>query len=160
MSDSNLRLFVMRGFPASAAAGPAAMIVARLIRAEFPQTLWQIETQNLAEAARRVAGGDQLIGEEEPERLFPAVELWQAQMFQMNLREAFLALRPKLRCMPQFDEQSGIDRRRESRREQRQNAVLAGKIEGFRTFAIALHGSDRGPGAEHKASLGEGQGRA
>ena len=54
-SDRNLRLFVLRGFPAAAAAGPTAMIVARLIRIEFPQTLWKIETQNLAEAARRVA---------------------------------------------------------------------------------------------------------
>ena len=76
------------------------MIVARLIRIEFPQTLWQIETQNLAEITWRVAGRDQMIGEEEPERLFPIFKLWQAQMFQMNLREAFVALRPKLRCTP------------------------------------------------------------
>jgi hypothetical protein len=69
------------------------MVVARLIRAEFPQTLWQIETQNLAEIAWRVAGRDQLIGEEEPERLFPIFKLWQAQMFQMDLREAFVAPR-------------------------------------------------------------------
>jgi len=62
--------------------------------------------------------------------------------------------------MPQFDEQNGIDRGRKGNREQRQKAVLAGKIEGFHTFAIATHGSDRGPGAEHKASLGEGQGPA
>jgi len=72
------------------------MVIARLIRAEFPQTLWQIETQNLAEIAWRVAGGDQLIGEEKPERLFLAFELWQTQMLQMDLREAFVALRPKL----------------------------------------------------------------
>jgi len=76
------------------------MIVARLIRIEFPQTFWQIETQGLAETLRRVAGGDQLIGEEEPERLFPIFKLWQAQMFQMDLREAFVALPLKLRCMP------------------------------------------------------------
>jgi hypothetical protein len=88
------------------------MIVARLIRIEFPQTLWQIETQNLAETARRVARRDQLIGEEGPERLFLGFELWQAQMFQIDLREAFVALRPKRRRMPQFDEQNGIDRRR------------------------------------------------
>jgi hypothetical protein len=136
------------------------MVVARLIRAEFPQTLWQLETQNLAEAARRVAGRDQLIGEEEPERLFPVFEFRQAQMFQMDLREAFVALRPKLRCTPQFDEHGGIDRRRKGNREQRQNAVLAGKIEGFHTFAIATHGSNRGPGAKHEASLGEDQGPA
>jgi hypothetical protein len=72
------------------------MVVARLIRAEFPQTLWQIETQNLAEIARRVAGRDQLIGEEEPERLFAIFKLWQAQMLQMDLREGFVALPPKL----------------------------------------------------------------
>ena len=36
-----------------------------------------------------MAGGDQPIGEEEPKRLFLAVELWQAQMLDMNLREAF-----------------------------------------------------------------------
>jgi hypothetical protein len=68
------------------------MVVARLIRAEFPQALWQIETQNLAEIARRVAGRDQLIGEEEPERLFAIFKLWQAQMLQMDLPEAFVAL--------------------------------------------------------------------
>jgi hypothetical protein len=98
-----------------------------------------------------VAGRDQMIGEEEPERLFLGFEFRQAQLLQMDLRKAFVAPRPKRRRMPQFDEHSGIHRRRESRREQRQNAILAGKIEGFRTFAIAPHGSDRGPGAEHKA---------
>ena len=72
------------------------MIVARLIRAEFPQTLWQIETQNLAEIAWRVARRDQLIGEEKPERLFLGFEFRQAQLLQMDLREAFVALPPKL----------------------------------------------------------------
>jgi hypothetical protein len=76
------------------------MIVARLIRIEFPQILWQIEAQNLAEIAWRVAGRDQMIGEKKPERLFPIFKLWQAQMFQMDLREAFVALPLKLRCMP------------------------------------------------------------
>ncbi len=136
------------------------MVVARLAGIEFPQTLWQLETQNLAETARRVARRYQTIGEKKPERLFLGFKLWQAQLFQMDLREAFVALRPKRRRMPQFGEHGGLDRRRESRREQRQYAVLAGKIEGFRTFAIAPHGSDRGPGAKHEASLGEDQGPA
>jgi len=98
-----------------------------------------------------------MIGEEEPERLFLAFELWQAQMLQIDLREAFVALRPKRRRMPQFDEQSGIDRRRESRGEQRQNAILAGKIEPARIAAAAPHRGDTGPGAKHEASLGEDQ---
>jgi len=78
----------------------------------------------------------------------------------MDLREAFVALRPKRRRMPQFDEQSGIDRRREGNREQRQNAVLAGKIEPARIAAAAPHRGDTGPGAKHEASLGEDQGPA
>ena len=43
-----------------------------------------------------VAGGDQLIGEEKPERLFLGFEFRQAQLLQMDLREAFVALPPKL----------------------------------------------------------------
>jgi len=82
--------------PARPASGPAAMVVARLIGVIFSQTLLQVEAQGPAEVARRLAGRDQMIGEEEPERLFLAFELWQAQMLQMNLREAFVALRPKL----------------------------------------------------------------
>jgi hypothetical protein len=79
----------------------------------------------------------------------------------MDLREAFVAPRPKLRRMLQFDEQSGLDRRRESNREQRQNAILAGKIEPARIATAAPHGSDTGPGAKYdEASLGEDQGPA
>ena len=58
-----------------------------------------------------VAGGDQTIGEEKPERLFLAFEFRQAHMLQMNLGGAFLALRPKLRRTPQFGEHGDIDRR-------------------------------------------------
>jgi len=78
----------------------------------------------------------------------------------MDLREAFVALRPKRRRMPQFDEHGGIDRRREGNREQRQNAILAGKLEPARIATAAPHGSDTGPGAKHEASLSEGQGPA
>ena len=76
-------------------------------------------------------------------------------MLDMNLREAFVALRPKFRRTPQFGEHGGIDLRREGNREQRQNAILAGKIE---RPAAAPHRGDQGPGAEHEAGLGEGQG--
>src|ERR1700730_12592792 len=47
-----------------AAGGPAAMVVARLVGVIFLQALRQVEAQGLTEVARRVAGGDQLIGEE------------------------------------------------------------------------------------------------
>jgi hypothetical protein len=62
--------------------------------------------------------------------------------------------------MPQFAEHGGIDRRREGGGEQRQNAILAGKIERRRIAAAAPHRGDKSPGAEHEASLGEGQGPA
>ena len=62
---------------------------------------------------------------------------------------------PKAPTQPQFGEHGGIDRRREGNREERQNAILAGKIERRRT---APHRGDKGPGAEHEAGLGEGQG--
>jgi hypothetical protein len=108
-----------------------------------------------------LTGRDQMIGEEEPERLFLAFEFRQAHMLQMNLREALVALRPKFRRIPQFGEHGGsIERRREGGREQRQNATLAGTIERCRIAAVAPHRNDKGPGAEHKASLGEGQGPA
>jgi hypothetical protein len=38
--------------------------------------------------------------------------------------------------MPQFAEHGGIDRRREGSRKQRQNAILAGKIERRRIAAL------------------------
>jgi len=134
------------------------MVVAWLVGVIFFEPLRQIEAQSLAEFARRVARRDQMIGDEEPKRLFLAFELGQAQMLQMNLREAFVALRPKLARTPQFGELGGIDRASEGNREQRQNAILAGKIERRRT--AAPHQGDKGPGAEHEASLGEGQGPA
>ena len=64
---------------------------------------------------------------------------------------------PKAPTQPQFGEHGGIDRRREGNREERQNAILAGKIE---RPAAAPHRGDQGSGAEHEAGLGEGQGPA
>jgi len=136
------------------------MIVARLIRIEFPQILWQIEAQNLAEIAWRVAGRDQMIGEKSRNACSPFSSFGRRRCSKWICARLLSPCPQSSEACRNLMSRGGIDRRRESNREQRQNAILAGKIEPARIAAAAPHRGDTGPGAKHEASPGEDQGPA
>ncbi|MGA2638591.1 hypothetical protein [Methylocella sp.] len=134
------------------------MIVARLVGVGLSQSRRQREAQLLAEFARRKTRRHQAVGEKESERLF-FVDPRQAQLRQINLREALFAACPEVAGAAELTEQRRIDRRHKGRRQRSQNAVPAGKIERFRASSIAPHGGQNSAGAERESRFGERQRR-